>query len=193
MILVSSSIHLIPFRSTNQSIKLLRVIWSSFSILLPWKALSGRHEADGIRENERSKFVSSYCDLETFVIVDIETVHPSFHPNRGVIFFIALFIFILLSILLIRLYSSYKYRENRKQFNYHCLNQFDAGQYVRDGSCLTERCRMDIFRLHQWYDLARFLNDHQHTDEYEQIRNDLQELHPATDPTARLMGYEWLR
>jgi hypothetical protein len=124
------------------------------------------------------------------VIVDIEAVHPSFHPNRGVIFFIALFIFIVLFILLIRLYTSYKHQENRKQFHYHCLNQFDAGQYVNNGSYVTERCRVDIFRLHQWYDLARFLNDHQHTDEYDQIRNDLHQLHPATDPTGRLMGFQ---
>ncbi|CAF1239997.1 unnamed protein product [Adineta steineri] len=113
----------------------------------------------------------SYCDLETFILLEIEPVYHIHTTYRGYVFLITLFLFILLFILFIHIYTYYKYKQRQKYLEYHRLNQIDAGQF------------------HQWYDVAQYLNKNKHTNNYDSIHNYLLNLEPTNNLTKRLIEY----
>ncbi|UJR32088.1 hypothetical protein I4U23_019556 [Adineta vaga] len=113
----------------------------------------------------------SYCDLETFLLLEIEPIHHIQTTYRGFAFLITLFIFILSFILFLYIYTYYKQHQRKTSLEYHRLNQIDAGQF------------------HQWYDIARYLNENRNTTEYHLIHTHLQNLQPTTNLTKRLMEY----
>ncbi|CAF1368807.1 unnamed protein product, partial [Adineta steineri] len=113
----------------------------------------------------------SYCDLETFILLEIEPIYHVHTTYRGYIFLITLFLFILLFILFIHIYTYYKYKQRQKYLEYHRLNQIDAGQF------------------HQWHDVAQYLNKNKHTNNYDSIHNYLLNLEPTNNLTKRLIEY----
>ncbi|CAF3680416.1 unnamed protein product [Rotaria sp. Silwood1] len=112
-----------------------------------------------------------FCDLETFVLIEIELIHHIHNSYRGFIFLITLFIFLVFFILFINIYTYYKQQQRNKYLKYHRLNQIDAGQF------------------HQWYDIAQYLNANKYTNNYNLICNYLKNLQSTTNLTNRLMEY----
>ncbi|CAF2878597.1 unnamed protein product, partial [Rotaria sp. Silwood2] len=113
----------------------------------------------------------SFCDLETFVLIEIGPIHNIHNSYRGFIFLITLFIFLVFFILFINIYTYYKQQQRKKYLEYHRLNQIDAGQF------------------HQWYDISQYLNANKNTDNYNLMRNYLRNLESTTNLTKRLMEY----
>ncbi|CAF3833599.1 unnamed protein product [Rotaria sordida] len=113
----------------------------------------------------------SFCDLETFLLIEIGPIHNIHNSYHGWIFFITLFIFLIFFILFINIYTYYKQQQRKKYLEYHRLNQIDAGQF------------------HQWYDIAQYLNINKHTNNYDVMCNYLRNLESTTNLTKHLMEY----
>ena len=74
-------------------------------------------------------FVFSFCELETFVLIEIEPIHNNIHNSyRGFIFLIAAILCIIFSMILIHIYAYYRQQQRKKNLEYHRLHQIDAGQ-----------------------------------------------------------------
>ncbi len=131
---------------------------------------------------------SSFCDLETFILIEIEPIHDLENSYRGFIFLITLILLILLFILLIHLYTYYKKQQRNKYLKYHRLNQIDAGQ-LRIFSILHFLFNFRLFRFHQWHDIARYLNENKNTENYYSIQNYLSNLESTTSLTKRLLEF----
>ena len=71
---------------------------------------------------------SSFCDLETFIIVEVEPLWPAYHPHRGIVFLLTLCAFVLCFIVFVRICTFYKDQQNRKHDKATRLNQIDAGE-----------------------------------------------------------------
>ncbi|CAF3732656.1 unnamed protein product [Rotaria socialis] len=114
----------------------------------------------------------SFGELETFVLIEIEPMHNNIYSSyRGFIFLIAVFLCTTLFMVLIHIYTYYKQQQRKKHLEYHRLHQIDAGQ------------------LHQWYDIAHYLNANENNENYVFMCNYLSNLKSTTSITKHLMEY----
>ncbi|CAF4051599.1 unnamed protein product [Rotaria magnacalcarata] len=114
----------------------------------------------------------SFGELETFVLIEIEPMHNNIHSSyRGFTFLIACFLCIIFFMVLIHIYTYYKQQQRKKHLEYYRLHQIDAGQ------------------LHQWYDIAHYLNANENNENYVFMRNYLSNLESTTSITNHLMEY----
>ncbi|CAF4163295.1 unnamed protein product [Rotaria socialis] len=114
----------------------------------------------------------SFGELETFVLIEIEPMYNNIYSSyRGFIFLIAVFLCTTLFMVLIHIYTYYKQQQRKKHLEYHRLHQIDAGQ------------------LHQWYDIAHYLNANENNENYVFMCNYLSNLKSTTSITKHLMEY----
>lgn len=81
-----------------------------------------------VREVVLIIFFFSFCDLETFFVLEIASSYPSTHLSRGWLFFSTIFLFLLIFLFVIHLYTWYKNFQRDRLIQYHRFNQIDAGQ-----------------------------------------------------------------
>ncbi|CAF1607469.1 unnamed protein product, partial [Didymodactylos carnosus] len=113
--------------------------------------------------------LQSFCDLETFVLLEVKMDKNNRRQLRGYIFIVTICIFFILCTLLVYIYAYCIKMKNKKKLDNWRLRHLDQGLMI------------------EWYDVAQLLNQSKNTNAYDIMKNYLKNAEKTTQVTTRLL------